>query len=65
MSLQAFSTVPVGCKFRYDGETFKKTATGEVFDPPNPNGGLAWSYYDGRRHKEWAFQGDERVVLCD
>lgn len=59
-----FSEIPVGQKFSYDGEMFIKTQTGEMFVPPRPEGGIAWSVKaSGDKIKEWAFNGDEKVLV--
>lgn len=47
-----FARAKEGDRFQYDGELFVKTGDR-----------LAWSIRNGRRFKEWAFRGDEQVVI--
>lgn len=56
-----FKSLNIGDQFTYDNERFIKTEDGSKFDPPNAEGGLAWSIHNGDRYKEWAFTGTEKV----
>ena len=49
--LKPFQSLKLDDRFQYDGDLFVKT--GES---------IAWELRQGRRWKEWAFQGDEQVL---